>query len=332
VKPLQRFYRPYFSPNLNSYEIDYTFGGAGLDPEYTGNDDVEETKKLYYLSCININSKYLFMIPLDLGNKGGNEETRDCIEKIKESIEKMTPGATIRYIRGDADRKFGTIALQQTVEKYDTGLLNDKYTYLGHFLYKVNPFTKFCRDNHIELFLVPSPYTNKNRVVDRATRTIRDILGENRYALFDTNVVKAAVERYNNSPHIAFNNEFTPKEVQMNPDLEAYYIRQQMLILNDVKDLQIEEGFFNYQRGDVLLIHLSETKTEKKMDRKRRQFNRLAEFMDYENGNVKCCLLIRHAGVIVSDKSKPIVIPIFYTRYVAPSIKNLPREYHQLVF
>jgi hypothetical protein len=317
IKPLHRFFRLYFSPNLNSYEMDYVYGGQ------------VDVSKRYYLACINLNSKYLFMVPLELGQHGSLERTMSCVQRIKDTVENITPGATVKYIRGDADKAFGTV-IQQEEPELNAELIADDYIQLGHKRYVSNIFTRYLRDANIELFLTSSPYTNKNRVVDRAIRTIRDMLGENQNNLFDTDMVREAVERYNTSPHSSFNYEFTPEQVQMNPDLEEYYIRQQMALLQDVKNLQIEEGFFNYKHGDILLIHLDESKTQKKLTRKRRAFNKLAEFSNYENGNVKCKVLVRVDGNIVARN--PVVIPIYYTTYVANSIQSLPRKYHQLVF
>jgi hypothetical protein len=67
LKPLKKFYRPYFSPHTDSYEIDYVYGGkTSAHNEETG---ILETVEQYYFVCININTKYLFIIPLLMGEK-----------------------------------------------------------------------------------------------------------------------------------------------------------------------------------------------------------------------------------------------------------------------
>jgi hypothetical protein len=331
LKPLQRFYRPYFSPFPNSYEIDYVHGGRFA----TINEKTSKLKIIiqYYLACININTKYLFMVPFSfsIDKRFNLMTTLNAVQQIKAKIEHDTPGATIQNIRGDADKTFGTIVQTEEEQLFD-GLAEEHYVELGHKIYVANPFTTWLRDAKIDLFLTSSPYTNKSRVVDRAIRTIRDRLGENPNALVNPELVAKAVEVYNNTVHSAFNDEFTPKQVQNNPELEEYYIRQNMRLLKNVKELQREEGYFNYEPGDVLLIHLDESKTEKRMVRKRRVFNKIVVFSHYENGNVYCKRVSNDEDGIVVHNDYPIIIPIYYTRYIAPDINKLPEKYRQLIF
>jgi hypothetical protein len=197
--------------------------------------------------------------------------------------------------------------------------------------YRYNVFTKYILDNRKSLFLSKSPFTNKNRVIDRAIRTIRDRLGENYLLFVDPKIVAEAVEEYNNTPHSAFNHEFSPKQVQSDKDIEEYYIRQQMVRLDKVKELLHNEGFFNYKPGNVLLIHLDFSKTDDKMRKKRRAFNRLAEFDHYVNGNVRCSLLEWYGGKIKVFKRTSIDIPIYYTRFLVDHVSLIPEKYKQLI-
>jgi hypothetical protein len=65
IKPLQKLFRPYFSPHTDSYEIDYVYGGkVNVNDVDTGEDSIEPQN---YFFCININSKYLFAKPLRIG-------------------------------------------------------------------------------------------------------------------------------------------------------------------------------------------------------------------------------------------------------------------------
>jgi hypothetical protein len=50
-------------------------------------------------------------------------------------------------------------------------------TKLGKMIYKRNTFLEYLKSESITLYLNPSPFLNKNRVVDRVIRTIRDKLG-----------------------------------------------------------------------------------------------------------------------------------------------------------
>jgi hypothetical protein len=134
--------------------------------------------------------------------------------------------------------------------------------------------------------------------------------------------VARAVEIYNNTPHSAFNNEFTPMQVQMNKDLEEYYIREQLHRLDEIKKLQYEGGYFNYRTANVLLVHIE----SKMMDKKRRVFNRMALFIDYDHGNVLC-------KILEENLDKPVVtIPIYHTKLITSSIQAIPEKYLTLIF
>jgi hypothetical protein len=55
LKPLEKFYRLYFLPHFNSYEMDYALSNLLIN-----------NKKVYkyYLFVININAKFLFVSPV----------------------------------------------------------------------------------------------------------------------------------------------------------------------------------------------------------------------------------------------------------------------------
>jgi hypothetical protein len=107
IKPLQKFYRPYFSPHTDSYEIDYVYGGKMIT--YNSETGEHKTVNRNYIVCININTKYLFMIPLPMGENKKFINTLTAISQIKAVVESMNPEATIKHIRGDADSAFGKI-------------------------------------------------------------------------------------------------------------------------------------------------------------------------------------------------------------------------------
>jgi hypothetical protein len=134
----------------------------------------------------------------------------------------MNPEQTIKHIRGDADSAFGRIVRLDDVK-------NKKFNInLGPETYRPNVFTTYLKQNNIELYLAHSKFINKNRVVDRVIRTIRDKIGENPELFYKLDVITKAVEEYNNTPLSAFNYEPTPKEVQMHKDLEEFYIRENL--------------------------------------------------------------------------------------------------------
>jgi choline kinase len=161
-------------------------------------------------------------------------------------------------------------------------------------------------------------------------RTIRDKVGENPGLFYHPKIIEKVVEEYNNTPHSAFSNEFTPKEVQMHKDLEEIYIRENMKRLEEVKVMQEEAGFFLYKPGNILLVHVDNAKNERMLKKKRRVFNHLAVFIEYDHGNVVCQVLMKTD--VLKTFEKPITIPTYFTKYLAPSFNRVPKQFLSLVF
>jgi hypothetical protein len=75
LEPLHRMYRrPYFSPNLGSWEIDIVYAPHPKIKYYAN----------LYLFCININTKYLEVYPLPNGSRKYTE-IQKCIRKLMNS-------------------------------------------------------------------------------------------------------------------------------------------------------------------------------------------------------------------------------------------------------
>jgi hypothetical protein len=315
-----KFQRPYYSPKVNSYEIDYVDSGTF------------GKRFRHYLAVININTKYLFMIPLKLNANETLQDTYAIIKQINDSLIALNKDMKIDNIRGDGDRKFGTIVDDVDGSNIDIPQ-NNKIIKLGNYdnmNFTKNIFTEYLKDNNISMYLNPSKFANKNRVIDRVIRTIRDKIGEDQTKWLDKRIVQKAVNEYNHTKHTAFNNKFTPYEVQFNRELEEYFIREHIEDLEEINEKQSKAGLFKYKRGNIILVHLDLSKTSQKFQKQRRAFNKLAYFDSYEHGNVKCYLL-------KSDKNKifpsgdEIVIPIYYTKFVSKDGASIPDEYLQLV-
>jgi hypothetical protein len=279
----------------------------------------------------------MFGLPVKPPNKHGSLEfTEKAIGIIIKTLEQEFPPATVHYIRGDGDRAFGTI-VNEPPEEINADVVQPTRVRLGNQWFVSNPFTEYLQAKEIEMYLDSSKFTNKVRSLDRAVRTIRDIVGENRRLLMNTDVMKQALEIYNNTVHSAFGNKFTPKQVQSNPDLEEYFIRDNIERLHEIKALQQDAGFFNYKTGDIILIHLDRSKTTTSMVKKRRAFNEVSIFVQYQNGNVVCQRLRRNGqgGIVLVPRNSEdlglVMIPIYYTKLVAPTLKDLPKKYQQLI-
>jgi hypothetical protein len=96
------------------------------------------------------------------------------------------------------------------------------------------------------------------------------------------------VDDYNHIFYFAFYHLFTPFQVQFTRDLERYFIKENEYRLQDINERQEEAGLRDYKPGNILLIHLDFAKTGSKFTKKRRTFNKLAKFIYYDFGNVKC--------------------------------------------
>jgi hypothetical protein len=315
-----KFQRPYYSPKVNSYEIDYVSSG-------------EFGKQFrHYLAVININTKYLFMIPLRLNTNPTLQDTYAIIEQINTDLIALNRDMRIDNLRGDGDRKFGSIVDDVDGANVDIPQ-NNKVIRLGNYdnmVFTKNIFTKYLKENNISMYLNPSKFTNKNRVIDRAIRTIRDKIGEDQSKWLNKNIVQKAVDEYNHTKHSAFLNKFTPYEVQFNRDLEEYFIREHIEDSEKITEKQSIAGLFNYKRGNIILVHLDLSKTSQMFKKQRRAFNKLAEFQSYEHGNVKCILIKFEKNNYYMD-SDEIIIPIYYTKFVSKDLDTIPNEYKQLL-
>jgi hypothetical protein len=272
---------------------------------------------------------------LELNEESTLKRTRDLLFQMNtELINKFGKTRAMKHLRGDADTAFGQMLQRgetHVIGPEEAKRLNRLETIqMGQFWIKSSPVTQFLYGT-CDLYLNSSPYTNKNRIVDRVIRTIRDKIGNAR-SMMDPDKVTAVVNKYNNTPHSAFNHEFTPFEVQSNLETEDYFIRENSYKLQEIKQLQRNEGLFNYQSGNILHIHLSELKTEQKFDKRRRNFDKLVEFIGYEFGNVVCRLLTINvndngSGFVIIRTNKVITIPIYHTKYVSRDVNSIPLAY-----
>ncbi|KAA6385424.1 MAG: hypothetical protein EZS28_019047, partial [Streblomastix strix] len=161
VKPLNKLQRHYFSPKLGSWEIDLVFGVNSVT-----------RRRQHYLFAININTKYLVVIPLIVDEKNATY--------ILAALKKLINQVYVNNIRGDCETGF-----------------------------KANIIRQFCEDNKISLYFTGSPYTQHNRVVDSVIRTIRNGFGQDLIGFATPSQMQQMVEICNKTPHLAFMNSPT---------------------------------------------------------------------------------------------------------------------------
>jgi hypothetical protein len=292
-----------------------------------------EGVKRQYFACININTKYLYILPQNIDVTYTSMAAAECLMFIQNDlVHKFGPKAKIKYLRADGAKGFASIPIPDEIYKIPSSGIDYRKPSIR---VGINPFivsnlTQYLKSEGVALSTYSSPYTNKNRVIDRAIRTIRDRVGENMDLFFEPEIVISAVEEYNHTPHYSFNYEFTPFQVQSYPELEECFIRENLMKLDEVKKKQNIAGYFNYRKGNILLVHLDSSKLGYG-GKKRRKFNRLAVFDSYVNGNVGCNVLIWNSDLELDLSSFRVTIPIYYTKLVAEDLKSVPNEFYKLI-
>jgi hypothetical protein len=227
----------------------------------------ESHTNLYYLFIININTKYLCV------SHTHNKDTHSVIWLLNDMMDK---GLEIDNIRGDADVAFRDQLLD------------------------------VLRKSDIKYYFTANNYINRNRVVDRVMRTIRDKFDElgHKASLYDVELMQKVVDKYNHTTHAAFDYRFTPAQVQNNKQLERIFIMDKKSKLENIPK---NDFIFQYKPKDIILVHVPFKEINYK---RRRNFSHLAAFVQYLNGNVQCVLIYpddEYSG-------KTIVIPVYYTK------------------
>ena len=258
-KQLKKNYsRPSFAPFPYSWEIDHL--------QY-------DSTRITYLFCLNINTRYLYVIPV---NNKSAQETRKALDTLIEK-EKQNFNHPVNNIRGDGDKGFGEAM-------------------------KYFP--------NINFYFTSSKYTYHNKLVDAVMRTLRNALNDD--SLWDgyhDDIIQQLVYYYNFTKHRVTG----MKPIDMHTDIEKEweYIRKMTEELNDVKRKQIANGFHNYKPGDKLKVHLEYAKTSDRFKKRRRQFDVEAEFIGYVNGNCRCKL--KSGVLIGDKRVYIVDVPIYYT-------------------
>lgn len=246
--------------------------------------DLMEVKHSYYLLIININTRYLVCYPVS-----GRSS-----EKIIPLLVNFLRRFKCDFLRGDGESAFSSDVMDIFLSSYSVG----------------------------KTYFPKSPYINKNRIIDRAIRTIRDGFGVNPELINDADAMQRMVKLYNYTPHKAYGNIFTPTEVQHDVELEGMYIRAQQDRLNKVLLLQQRDKYMKYKPGNILYAYFDESKTGKKFDKARRKFDKLVQFHKYSHGNV-VCLLYTPFGI---NTRSYFTIPIHHTKFAYGSYKKIPQS------
>jgi hypothetical protein len=258
------------------------------------NKEINRRIEREYLIFVNINTKFVKLYPVDLHVP---RTQKFVVDSLKDLISKYK----VNNLRSDKDAVFK------------------------------NDLIALLKSENITYYPSVSKYTNENRVVDRAIKTIRDAIGIDRnILLYFPEIVLQIVDYYNNTPHSAYKNKFTPQQVQNDPELEAWYIRTQQMKLYDVLQRQ-QKSFRRYNQGDLLIVYRPLGKTDEVFKKRRRNFQELAMFFRYDHGNVVVRLL-KYDGATASNE---ITLPLYYTKFVCdgPTFREygVPQAYRQFL-
>ncbi|KAA6393583.1 MAG: hypothetical protein EZS28_010889 [Streblomastix strix] len=122
---------------------------------------------------------------------------------------------------------------------------------------------------------------------DSVIRTIRNAFGQDDRLFSNLKLMQQMLEINNDTPYGAFDNKFIPKQVNSLQELEGYCIRKNDKKLREVKLDQKDQGFTRYKPGNIQMIHVDYLRTKHRYMKQRRNFNELAKFIKYDNGNVE---------------------------------------------
>jgi hypothetical protein len=259
----KKYWRPYFSPKFNSWEMDFMIVPLRYNNPFINRHQIETTSQFNYLFVININTKYLCVYPCHI------KDEASVIHALSDMINHR--GIEINNIRGDYDTAFG------------------------------NNVREWLNNHRISSYFTSSPYINRNRIVDRVMRTIRDKFDQLglRAHLYDVHLMERIVEKYNDTPHRAYDHKFTPYEAQTDSQIERVFIWDKQRQLE-----KINFSKFRYEPNDLLLVHIPFKDINYK---RRRNFTHLARFIRYNHGNVIC-----HPFHPTDEEW--IELPIYYTK------------------
>jgi hypothetical protein len=181
--------------------------------------------------------------------------------------------------------------------------------------------TKMFEGNDIQTYFTASKFTYHNKLVDVVIKTIRNAIG---YRMISEDQLQKIVSYYNHTYHKTI--DCTPLEMMQNKDFEDQYIRYCTQRLLEVKQRQEFEGLLSYERGNILLLHCDLSKTAQRDEKRRRFWDRVGEFVQYNHGNVVVRLLGSPIN-IGSTQYRVIDLPVYYTRLIAKNRDEIPSAY-----
>ena len=296
-------HRPYFSSTIGAWEIDHCF------------DMLEEGDA--WLFCVTVNTRYLVVYMCE-HHKGHKENADETYDQLKNFIKKYKPNS----IRGDGSNAYANPNYMNRVYT-PAELRKDFYDLKIATNSKTHKLMQLYMNNNITIYFNSSAFTLHNKIVDVTIKTIRNAIG---YRKLKPEHMYQLIDYYNDTVHKSIG--CTPTFMQENPDVEYQYIRWCEKRLGEVIANQKLLGYLDYKPGNVLMVHIDTGKTSEKHKKRRRFFDRLGTFVQYDHGNVVVDMIVQDVRVHSSGKKKhQVIVPIYHTKYVAKNIRSLPAQY-----
>ena len=291
--------RPYFSNTRGAWEIDHCFNMARPGDKW--------------MFCININTRYLVVY-----------EIPEKADRVLESLTDLHKHNLVTSVRGDGSTSYCPMRYQDEV--LTPSVIKNILDKSKHH----NTFSEagvsygildWAMDNGITLYFNSGKFTLHNKMIDVAIKTIRNAIG---YRVLKPGQLQQIVDYYNNTVHKSIG--CTPVYMHSNPEVEYQYIRWCERKLDNVIDTQREQRMLEYQRGNILMVHIDTGKTTEKLEKRRSFYDRIGEFLEYVHGNVKVRLDV---PIKISSGGTPVrivVVPIYHTKFVAKNRSVIPEN------
>ncbi len=190
----------------------------------------------------------------------------------------------------------------------------------GSSSYNNGNLANWYQQNHINTYFTGDRFTYHNKAIDVAIKTIRNAIG---YRVINPEHLQQLVDYYNDTFHKGIG--MTPREMQEHPELESRYIRYCDEKLLQVKQRQHYGGLLKYEKGDILLVHVDLSQTSDRDEKRRRHYDRLAEFVEYVHGNARV-ILERPVLLAKNHYVNDVVVPVYFTKYVSKNKQSIPTD------
>ena len=239
-----------------------------------------------------------------------------------QSLKDLTESFDVKSIRGDGSTKYCPLEYQNRVMTPD--MLRNEFE-SGKFRNDNDQdrLMRWYMNNNITIYFNSSPFTLHNKIVDVVIKTIRNAIG---YRRLKPKHMEQLVDYYNNTVHKSIG--CTPAFMQEHPDVEYQYIRWCERKLTEIIANEKRLGYLDYKPGNILMVHIDKGKTSEKHDKRRRFFDRLGAFVQYDHGNVVVDMIVQDIRVhSTGNKKHRVIVPLYHTKFVAKNIRSLPAEY-----